>query len=203
MSAAQRRARIERIGAAVEHMTELLEDVLLTGRAEAGKVVAAPERVGLAALCRAVVAEMETTVGRTHALVVAARCGDAEAVLDPKLLRRALGNLLSNAVKYSADGSTVKLEVSRDDERFTLRVRDQGIGIPAEQQRRLFEPFERGAHVGTRAGTGLGLTIAKQSVDLLGGSIAVESAVGAGTTVTVTLPAVPGSAGARAPAATG
>ena len=191
MSAAQRRARIERIGAAVEHMTDLLEDVLLTGRAEAGKVVAAPERVRLAALCRAVVAEIETTVGRTHALVVAARCGDAEAVLDPKLLRRALGNLLSNAVKYSADGSTVKLEVSRDDERFTLRVRDQGIGIPAEQQRRLFEPFERGANVGTRPGTGLGLTIAKQSVDLLGGSIVVESAVGAGTTVTVTLPAVP------------
>jgi len=198
LSASQRQARIERIGAAVAQMTQLLEDVLLTGRAAAGKLAVAPEPVPLAALCRDVVAEIETAVGRTHALVVAAECGDAEAVTDPRLLRRVLANLLTNAVKYSAAGSTVTLEVRRDEDHVRLRVRDQGIGIPADDQRRLFEPFERGANVGTRPGSGLGLTITKQAVELLGGTIAVESAVGAGTTVEVTLPTGRGSSGALA-----
>jgi len=99
-----------------------------------------------------------------------------------------LVNLLSNAFKYSPPGSTVQLRLACQDNWATLRIQDQGIGIPLEDQARLFETFHRARNVGNIHGTGLGLTIVKRAVDLHQGTIAVESQVGVGTTFTVTLP---------------
>jgi signal transduction histidine kinase len=78
----------------------------------------------------------------------------------------------------------------REDDRVVFSVTDRGIGIPASDQERLFEPFHRGGNVGAITGTGLGLNIVRRAVELQGGSIDVKSQEGEGTTVTVVLPLV-------------
>jgi PAS domain S-box-containing protein len=108
--------------------------------------------------------------------------------MDEKLLRQILENLLSNAMKYSSSGSRVEFILSYLETQVVFQIRDRGIGIPSEDQQRLFETFHRATNVGTIAGTGLGLAIVKKCVDIHQGQIAVESEIGVGTTFTVTLP---------------
>jgi len=110
--------------------------------------------------------------------------------LDAKLMRQILVNLLSNAVKYSTENSTSTIKLEAVNNEIYLSVHDNGIGIPQADIARLFEPFHRASNVGTIQGTGLGLVIAKESVELHNGTIAVESQVGAGTTITIRIPAV-------------
>ncbi|HEY9612053.1 PAS domain S-box protein [Allocoleopsis sp.] len=112
----------------------------------------------------------------------------SQPYMDEKLLRQILENLLSNAIKYSPNGSTIDLTISALEEQAIFQIRDRGIGIPSEDQPRLFETFHRSTNVGTIAGTGLGLAIVKKCVDIHQGQIAVESEIGVGTTFTVTLP---------------
>jgi signal transduction histidine kinase len=78
--------------------------------------------------------------------------------------------------------------LGHDDSHITMKISDQGIGIPEEDQARLFEPFHRAGNVGNTQGTGLGLSIARDYVALHGGTIEVESAVGTGSTFTICLP---------------
>ena len=188
MTAVQRSERVEKIQAQVKHMTALLEDVLVLGRSESGKLRCAPERVDLRALCEQLVAEARGTAEATHALVLDGLWPDGEVLMDPKLLRQILGNLLSNAIKYSPQGGTVELMVRCDGNGAEFRVRDDGIGMAKADTDRLFEPFHRGGNVGKIAGSGLGLAITKKAVELHNGSIAVTSALGQGTAFTVRLP---------------
>jgi signal transduction histidine kinase len=111
-----------------------------------------------------------------------------EADVDVKLLRRAITNLLTNAIKYSPEGAPINVELACEGDTAIIRVSDQGIGIPEDDQRRLFEPFHRASNVGQIQGTGLGLAITRQAVERHGGSISVESQVGVGTTFSVRLP---------------
>jgi signal transduction histidine kinase len=108
--------------------------------------------------------------------------------LDERLLRHILTNLLSNAIKYSPTGGNIILELIYCSDQLIFRVQDQGIGIPDSDQAHLFNSFHRGSNVSSIAGTGLGLSIVKQCVESLGGTISVESQVGAGSTFNVTLP---------------
>jgi signal transduction histidine kinase len=108
--------------------------------------------------------------------------------MDEKLLRHVLGNLLSNALKYSHPGGAVEFHARLADGAAEFVVADHGIGIPREDQARLFESFHRARNVGNIAGTGLGLAIVKKSVDLQRGAIAFESEPGEGTRFTVSIP---------------
>lgn len=83
------------------------------------------------------------------------------ACMDEKLLRQILTNLLSNAIKYSPTGSAVYFELAYQNNEAVFRIRDQGIGIPFEDQEKLFESFHRGRNVGNIPGTGLGLSIVR------------------------------------------
>ena len=107
-----------------------------------------------------------------------------------KLLQLLLTNLIANGLKYSPPGSTVDLalDCNQEEGKAKFTVRDRRIGISPEDQKLLFQSFHRGENVGNIPGTGLGLSIVKQAVDLHGGTIQVESEVGAGTTFTVVLP---------------
>jgi signal transduction histidine kinase len=108
--------------------------------------------------------------------------------MDATLLKHILTNLLSNAIKYSPNGGDIRFEISCQDGEAIFKIRDQGIGIPLQDQQGLFESFHRAGNVGQIPGTGLGLTIVKKFVDMHGGKIALNSEVGVGTTLTVTLP---------------
>jgi signal transduction histidine kinase len=118
---------------------------------------------------------------------------DLMVVAAPDRLEQVVANLVENAIKYSPRGGTIRVTAARRGaEAVTLAVSDEGIGIPEERQGELFRPFARVEHVLTQQaqGAGLGLYICKQLVERMGGTIALASAPGRGTTVTVTLSAV-------------
>jgi len=103
-------------------------------------------------------------------------------------MRQIISNLMSNAVKYSPDGKIIRISLEEKDNNLIFKIQDQGIGIPEADLKHLFEPFHRADNVGSIAGTGLGLVITKESVELHGGTITVESQVNVGTIFTVTIP---------------
>lgn len=180
----------ERIESAVKRMTMLLNEVLLVAKAQAGKLEFKPEWLNLTKVCEAVLEEFQLSLSDKHTLqFVNPTEEELFGWADEQLLRQVLDNLLSNALKYSPDGGLVKLTLSGWPQgEVKFEVRDQGIGIPLEDQAHLFEDFHRARNVATIAGTGLGLAIVKQAVELHHGTVAVASEVGLGTTFTVILP---------------
>jgi PAS domain S-box-containing protein len=192
----KKRVHLQRIQSTVMNMSRLLEDVLILGRADAGRLEFKPAGLDLVAFCRGLVEELRTIAEPNHWLQFAPGALAAEAQVDAKLLRQILTNLLANAIKYSPAGGAVRLTLSVQAGWATFQVQDEGIGIPEEAQGRLFETFHRANNVGTIPGTGLGLAIVKKAVDLHRGTIAVASQVsrqaggqaGHGTVVTVRLP---------------
>jgi PAS domain S-box-containing protein len=185
------------IQSSVQHMTQLLEDILIIGKAEAGQLHAKPTWIDLNSFCVGLVTEMQLGVGNQHLLVFQCPPGHFNAYLDEKLLRQILSNLLANAIKYSAPKNKISLKLMADANTLILQVRDNGIGIPPEDLPHLFESFHRAKNVGTIPGTGLGLAIVKRCIDLLGGQIAVNSELGVGTTFTVQLPLICPDASSR------
>ncbi|MBI5671391.1 MAG: PAS domain S-box protein [Chloroflexi bacterium] len=172
----------------VQHLTELLEDTLAISRAETVGLDFNPEPGNLTAFCRSLAEKIELATDHSHRINFSGGGGCQNARFDEHLLWLILNNLLSNAVKYSPNGSAVELLLTCADGQATIQVSDEGIGIPAHDQARLFESFHRGSNVGVIPGTGLGLAIVKQAVKAHGGSIAFETQEGLGTTFTVTLP---------------
>ncbi len=179
---------LRRIQASAHHMVDLLNDILVIGRADAGKLEFHPAPLDLLKLCQELVEELRLTAGTQHRLTFASQVESAQVAMDENLLRQILTNLLSNAIKYSPQGGEVQFTLTCQAEQAIFQVRDHGIGIPPEDQSRLFETFHRAGNVRNIPGTGLGMAIVKRSVDAQGGTIRVESQVGVGTTVTVTLP---------------
>lgn len=188
MSDAHRHKHFEKIQSAVKRVTQLLDDVLLVGKAEAGRMDFSPTLLNISVFCRELVEEAQTTFGKKHTLVLSAQgqCGDV--VMDSALLRHIIGNLLSNAVKYSPLDSLISFDLECTDQDVIVRIQDAGIGIPEQDRQHLFEPFHRASNVKTVPGTGLGLAIVKQAVEAHHGTISFHSELGVGTTFTVSLP---------------
>lgn len=184
-----------RIKDSVNRMTALLDDVLIVNKAESGKLEFNPQPLNLNQLCNDLVEDIELGIGKQHEISLVNLGMAIKACMDEKLLRHILTNLLTNAVKYSPPGSTVQFNCYCREQEVLFEIKDQGIGIPPEDQKRLFESFHRAKNVGNIQGTGLGLSIVKKSVDLHGGKLAVHSEVGVGTTFKVTLPLGDGGAG--------
>jgi signal transduction histidine kinase len=177
-----------RIESSVHHLTQLVSDVLVLNKAEAGKLEFNPALIDLVTFCGELVEELQLTIKTEHNINFNSYGLGKAAYMDERLLRQFLTNLLSNAIKYSPEGSSIQFDLVCEDNTATFRIQDRGIGIPIEDQARLFEPFYRSSNVGTISGTGLGLAIAQRCVELQGGKVVVESEVGVGTTFTVTLP---------------
>jgi signal transduction histidine kinase len=179
---------LERIQTAVKRMTALLNDVLVISKADANRIEFEPTELDLEEYCRNLIEEMQPSEDSRHQLVfeVKGQCG--LVWMDEKLLQHILPNLVSNALKYSPSGGQVFFRLHCQEQQVTFEVQDQGIGIPAHDVDQIFDSFHRARNVGNISGTGLGLAIVKKSVDLHGGTIYIESQVGAGTTFTVVLP---------------
>src|SRR6266702_2034171 len=192
LSPAEKLNLLHTIQSGAKRMSELIDDVLTLGRAESGVLKLNLGRMDLSELCRKVASEFRIAHGQQHVISVDDRFDRADVHMDERLLRHILNNLLSNAVKYSPQGSEVSLSLSRRDEQAVIEVQDRGIGIPVQDQPRLFDSFHRASNVENRPGTGLGLSIVKKSVELHGGEISLASAPGAGTRFTVVLPLRPG-----------
>ena len=180
---------LDHIQTAVEQLSQLLNEVLFLGKAEAEKLKFQPRHIDLAAFCCVLVAQMQLISNSSkHTITFVSQGNCSTACVDKNLLQPILTNLLSNAVKYSPPGSIVKLELSCLDGNVIFQIKDVGIGISAADRQRLFEPFYRGSNVGDIPGTGLGLAVVEKLVDIHGGQITIESEVGVGTTFKIMLP---------------
>lgn len=176
------------IHAATLRMSGLMEQVLVLGRVEAGKIPFNAVPVDLSSMAEKLVDEIHSATDARCRIEFRALNDLKGANADEGLLRHILSNLLSNAVKYSPDGKPVDFTIERQGDSAVFSVRDHGIGIPELDQARLFEAFHRAGNVGETPGTGLGLLIVKRCVDMHHGSISLHSSEGNGSTFTVSLP---------------
>lgn len=178
---------LDNINMQVGYLADMVTDVITFSRGEAEGITATLENTDLITYCRDIFEEFQFTYHRTHRLEFECEERIIRAEIDKKLLRRALTNLLTNAIKYSPDNSQVTMILSCLDNTIMIEICDTGIGIPPEDQMRLFEPFHRAANATNFPGTGLGLSITRQAIELQGGSISFNSSA-AGTTFIVRLP---------------
>jgi len=176
------------IKASVKRMTQMLEQVLLIGRADAGRLDFRPEPLDLRLLVTQIIEEVRSVDCEQPTIQIDWRVQGVRWVLDERLIRHILSNLLSNAVKYCPQGEPVQLGIMFHSDQLVFTVTDRGIGIPPEDQPLLFQSFHRGRNVGSISGTGLGLAIVKKAVDLHGGRILVESHIGKGSCFRVFIP---------------
>ncbi len=187
MTQEQRDEKLERLQKEVRGIAVMLDDLLTISKGEELKEFD-PELVDLQNLTREIVREIAEGIGGQHTLTIDIKGNCTSVYADQKLVSRIITNLLSNAIKYSPVGSTIQVMVTCETSRIIMAVRDQGIGIPEDDQSRLFEAFHRAKNVDHISGTGLGLAIVKQAVELHGGEVSVSSELGKGSTFTVTLP---------------
>jgi len=180
---------LDDIYSATLRMSDLMEQVLLLGRVEAGKLAFKPTPVDLVNLANKLLDEGLSASHHRCPVTLTATPDVADAMADETLLRPILSNLLSNAIKYSAEGSPVRVLLTREGNEAVFTVADRGLGIPEADQARMFEAFHRASNVEHVSGTGLGLLIVRRCVDLHQGRIAFQSTVGEGTTFVVHIPA--------------
>jgi hypothetical protein len=182
---------LTRIRTAGSHLLSLINDVLDISKIEADKVELNPETVEVQELVEAVAATIEPLANKNRNKFTVRCASDLGSIIaDRTRLRQVLFNLLSNACKFTNDGE-IDLFVEKSERVITIRVKDTGIGISAEQQAKLFQPFVQADSSTTKqyGGTGLGLVICRRLVEMMGGSITLESELGKGATFTVVLPA--------------
>ena len=184
----KRSRNLRRIQSAAKTMAQLLSDILLLTRAEAGKLEFCPQTVDLQSFCEHLVEEVKFNTQSQHHIIVQQQGTCDEAWLDERLLRAMLMSLLTNAIKYSPPESEIQLTIWGEQGHTRFQVSDQGIGVPAADQQHLFDSFHRGQNVKSFSGTGLGLAVVKKCLELHGGKIEVESQVGVGTTFSVDMP---------------
>ncbi len=175
------------IKANVDRMTEMIDDILVIGKIEAKVLEVKPRSLDVVAFCQAMLVEQEY-VRSPKPIEFVCRNRQMMVRLDDRLLRSILGNLLSNAVHYTSNDKPIRLKLAKRQKQLIFQIQDEGMGIPPQDQRDLFEPFQRGRNVSNIPGTGLGLSIVKQCIDIQQGTIEVNSKLGLGTTFTVRLP---------------
>ena len=184
----QRTAHLQDIRYAAQQMTGLMEEVLLLGKVDSGKLECRREALDVADFCRRVVDEQLSATNHKCPVELKLDGVSGAAQGDTGLLRPIFGNLISNAVKYSPTGRNVAFRVRREGGDAVFEIEDQGIGIDPADHAHLFSAFHRGANVGPVPGTGLGLAIVKRCVTVHGGTISFTSVPGEGTTFIVRLP---------------
>jgi PAS domain S-box-containing protein len=178
---------VNRIKESVKHLNNLLEDFLSLGKLDEGKIGAQKGTFHLSETIHDTIDEVRGMVRQGQEIKYVHK-GPEIVYSDKKLLKNILINLISNALKFSPEAATVDVESDVKDSSATISVSDKGIGISAEDQEHLFSSFFRGKNAINIQGTGLGLHIVKRYTELIGGTINLRSALGEGTTVTVTLP---------------
>jgi signal transduction histidine kinase len=183
----QRERHLKKIKDSVSHLNGLLEDFLSLGKLEEGKVTVNVSSFSVKEFIEDVVEEMRTMQKKGQQIIYKYD-GQESFIADKRLLKNVLINLLSNALKFSKEDSTVWITVHNKGEQLFVKIKDEGVGIPDEDQDHLFTTFFRGKNVTNVQGTGLGLPIVKRYLDLLKGDIFLESKVNVGTTVSIRLP---------------
>ncbi len=170
-----------------QRLVSLVNDILDLSTIEAGYLKLYPAPVKVKGLIDQVAQLTEDWARKQH-IEILTQCTDdgLELLVDERRIKQVLLNLISNAINYSPNGGRITLTAERDDDSVLIRVRDTGLGIPAEDLARVFTPFEKihSKRSGRRSGAGLGLALVKNIIELHGGTVLIQSREGAGTLVT-------------------
>lgn len=180
------------INTSAKHLLELIEQLLDLSRIEAGRLELSESDVCFSSILNETITVVRSAFQReTYKIFLTPDSVSVRLRGDERLLKQTLINIISNAAKYSDPDDPVELTLRVVDGKAVLNIRDRGIGIAPEEIPRLFNPYERSEAQTAREhqGTGLGLTIARSLIEAHGGSLTLDSELGVGTEVTITLPA--------------
>lgn len=188
----EQKRQLQRIRSSANHLLAIIDEILTLSRMEAGKEKVNLQSVDLPDLLDSVSSMAEPIAAQKGLSFELEKPSDLTFQTDPMKLRQVLLNLISNAVKYTDEG-TVSLGSHSADGHVHFYVRDTGVGVDEQHLEKIFEPFWQVEQTTTRrsGGTGLGLAVTRQFVDLLGGKISVESKLGKGSVFQVSLPLQP------------
>ncbi|AFU68391.1 bacteriophytochrome-like histidine kinase sensor with PAS domains [Psychroflexus torquis ATCC 700755] len=175
--------KLDKIEDQVLHMTKLLDDILIVGKAEAGKIIQHPVDINIGDFMSEIIDEVSSACEKSHdiKLIDAEGLKMTDIFIDEKSGRNIFINLIGNAVKYSPTTKNITVALSSEKKYTVITITDYGIGISKSELKTIFKPFSRGKNVDLIQGTGLGLTIVKEAIDAIGGKIIVNSTLGNGT----------------------
>jgi len=183
----KRDKHINRIKDSVKHLNDILEDFLSLGRLDEGRICADPGEFNLKEMITETLSEVKVVLKPGQKLDFSYQ-GNEKINSDKKLVRNILINLISNAAKFSEEDSPITVSGMSDNEKNTITVVDKGIGISKKDQEHLFTMFYRASNVTNIQGTGLGLHIVKRYIDLINGTVKLQSTLGEGTIISITFP---------------
>ena len=178
---------IQKIKSSIGNLTDILNDFLSVSKLEEGKVEHVQEQFEIQRYIKEVISEMELFC-KTGQKISYHHTGGEMVLLDKKLIKHILYNLLSNAVKFSAENKKITISTERTETEFKISVEDQGIGISQKDQKHLFQRFFRGKNASNIQGTGLGLNIIENYIELMNGTINFTSVENEGTTFNLSFP---------------
>lgn len=191
--APEQQEQADRLLRSIFRLSSLVDDFLSVSRFELGTLLPSLAPLDIDAFFADIINDQHVTFTKKQLVVEAPVAIGLRCVTDAQLLGMIVTNLFTNAIKYTPQGGTIKFGASLKNDLLVITVADNGMGIPVEEQSRLFTKMYRGSNAQRQVtdGTGLGLYIVKQACHVLGGNIAYNSGVGVGTAFTVTIPVGP------------
>lgn len=184
----KKQKHVKRIRSSVQNLTNILNDFLSLDKLQAGKIKCHPIEFNYPLFLAELIDETSQIKKLGQEFIVEQNHEAEVFFTDPQILKNILLNLLSNAIKYSSENQNITIKSDFSTNGIAISIKDEGMGIPKEEQQHLFERFFRAANAGNIQGTGLGLNIVKQYVTLLGGSISFESEENSGSIFYIKLP---------------
>ena len=184
----QQEVRLQKIIEKVNQLNKIIDEMLHLSKIQSKEKPLEPGMFDLVELLKDVIDEIRNTKKEVPKILFLPESDIMTVFLDHHLIRTVMANILSNAVKYTMAGKIVKVTISSTANYISVTIADQGIGIPEEDQKHLFEPFFRASNAVNLPGSGLGLNIVREIIDRHQGKITVKSRVGEGTTFKITLP---------------
>lgn len=190
LAADKRQRNIFRIQESVKRMNQMLNDVIIMGKSDTGKLQLKASPINLNDFLQNLIDDLlQREAKKAHPKLVADIQGlPVDANVDAEIIRQGIENILSNAFKFSEPDTEVSFKAYMEKSNIVIKVKDEGIGIPDSDKQRLMEPFFKGSNVGNLSGTGLGLTILKRAIEMHQGKIDIQSQENKGTEVTITIP---------------
>ncbi len=179
---------IERVKKSVNHLTEILNDLLSLDKLEEGGLMAHPEYISVDAFVMTVIDEMRPITKPGQRILFQGLSNQELIFVDKRIMKNILINMISNGIKYSNEHTSIDITIKKSESFLLIDIKDHGIGIPLEDQPHIFERFYRANNSGNMPGTGLGLSIVKKYVEILNGDIRFNSIPNKGTTFYIQIP---------------
>ncbi|MCZ2444110.1 MAG: HAMP domain-containing histidine kinase [Flavobacteriales bacterium] len=183
----QRDKHIARIKSSVNNLTSILNEFLSIGRIDDGRIEPQATTFDVQEMVSGICTEMQM-LSTQNQQITYKHLGQTMVYLDPNLFRNIIINLLSNAIKFSHPGGKIELNTTVQERELSVVIRDYGIGIAAQDQKRLFKRFFRARNAVNIQGTGLGLHIVGKYLELMNGKITFNSNLGEGTIFNIVIP---------------